>query len=71
MASSQIEMYFRHFSQRGFITFTIIDHSVEEFMNFLETKEIKYRLEQFKTFAVVSLVGNMKAKTKKKRKKKI
>lgn len=70
MGSSQVEMYLRHFNQRGFVSFTVIDHTVEEFMKLLEVQNVKYRLDKYKTFVAITLVGKC-SKPKRKSKKRI
>ena len=65
--SSQAKVYLRHFEDRGFITFTVVDSGVRDFMELLEQKGIKYRLEQFESFVAVSMVGNGKPKKRTRR----
>lgn len=63
---SQTKVYLRHFVDRGFITFTVVDHGVRDFMELLEQKGIKYKFEQFESFVVVSMKGNKTKKHKRK-----
>lgn len=65
--SSQAKVYLRHFVDRGFITFTVVDNGVRDFVELLEQKGIKYRFEQFESFVAVSMEGNGKTKKRKRR----
>lgn len=60
--SSQAKVYLRHFMDRGFITFTVVDNGVRDFVELLKQKGIKYRFEQFESFVAVSIEGNGKPK---------
>lgn len=57
---SIIKMYFGKFSDRGFITFTFIGKDEQEFLNYLDETEIKYRICKYNTFIAVSLIGKIK-----------
>lgn len=59
---SIVKMYFGKFSDRGFITFTIIGKDEKEFLDYLGEAGIKYRICKYNTFIAVSLIGKIKKK---------